>query len=192
VIARALLQWSWLVAVRLLAIIVGLFLVAVALPFRRLGRSVSDGRPIINLPGWAWLWDNAHDGMLGDKRLWWAQNTPFGWPVDSYLAMWWWAAIRNPANNMRLLAMFSAPVDGAKIRYRGDYTVEDKPGFDGWQLCWSEMDGRRWFGFYLVHCWSLDRAFVIRLGFKVKPEHSGRTDEPRKGLTFKVNPFKKI
>lgn len=184
-------QWAWLVAARLLAIVAGLVVVAVALPFRVPGVSVSDGRAIVNLPRWAWLWGNDFDGMLGDKRGWWADNTPFGWPVDSFAAMYWWAAIRNPANNMRLLSWFSAPIVGSVIGYRGQYTVEDKPGMGGWQFVWAEQEGARWYGFYLVHEWSITRALVVRAGFKIKPSHAGK-DEPAKGMTFKASLWKSI
>ena len=190
-IFRAALQWAWLIVARAAGIITGLVVVAVAIPFRVAGLSGSDGRPILNLPRWAWLWGNDFDGLLGDKRGWWEANTPLGWAVDSFAAMYWWAAIRNPANNMRFLDAFSAPIIGSQIRYRGSYTVEDKPGLDGWHFVWAEQDGKRWFGFYLVRCWNDQRAFVIRLGFKIKPEHEGM-NEPRKGLTFKINPYKEI
>lgn len=129
---EALFQWAWLIIARVLGIITGLVMVPVAIPFRVAGVSGSDGRPIVNLPGWAWLWGNDFDGLQGDKR-----------------------------------------------------------DMDGWQFVWSEQDGRRWYGFYLVHCWSPTRAFVVRFGFKIKPEHQGKM-EPRKGLTFKINPFKAI
>lgn len=190
-IIPALLQWTWLCAVRVLAIIAGFVVVAVAIPFRVGGSSKSDGRPIINLPRWAWLWGNDYDGLLGDGRGWWAANTPFGVPATSFLAMYWWAAIRNPANNMRLLEAFSAPIVGSLITFKGKSVVEDKPGMGGWQLVTVENSGKRWYGFYLVHEWSSTRAFVIRLGFKVKPQHQG-ADEPRKGLTFKCSPMKAI
>lgn len=190
-ILEALLQWLWLIIARLAGIITGLVVVPLAIPFRVPGVSGSDGRPIVNLPRLTWLWGNDFDGLTGDKRGWWKANTPFGWAVDSFLAMFWWAAIRNPANNMRFLDAFSAPVIDSKITYRGRYTVEDKPGMDGWQFVIVENNGKRWYGFYLVHCWSSKRALVIRLGFKVKPSHQG-TSEPRKGLTFKFNPAKSI
>lgn len=190
-VIHALAQWAWLIVARSMGIITGIVVVPIALPFRVDATSVSDGRPITNLPRWAWLWGNDFDGLTGDKRGWWATNTPFGWAVDSFAAMFWWAAIRNPANNMRLLDLFSAPITDATIGYRGSYTVEDKPGMDGWQFVWSKQDGQCWYGFYAVHCWSDARAFVVRLGFKIKPSHAG-TIEPRKGLTFKINPYKKI
>lgn len=190
-ILHALAQWSWLILARLAGIVTGLVMVALAIPFRVPTVSLSDGRDIVNLPRWAWLWGNDFDGLLGDKRGWWAANTPFGWAVDSFIAMYWWAAIRNPANNMRLLSLFSAPIAGSDIKHFGQFTVEDKPGMGGWQFVIVENDGKRWFGFYWVHEWSSTRAFVVRLGFKVKPGHHGAL-EPRKGLTFKLNPFKAI
>lgn len=190
-IGRAVRQWAWLAAARLLAIVSGLIMVAIAIPFRAPGLSFSDGRKIVNLPRWAWLWGNDYDGLLGDKRGWWAQNTPFGVPAESWLAMYTWAALRNPANNMRMLNAFSAIVQGSAFTWIGDYIVEDKPGLGGWQLVQAENGGRRWYGFYLVHQWTNSRAFVVRLGFKIKPAHAG-TAEPPKGLTFKLNPYKAI
>ena len=190
-IAKAICQWVFLLACNIVTSLIGLFVVAIAIPFRVDDISKSDGRPIVNLPRWAWLFGNDYDGLLGDRRGWWAENTPFGAPADSFLAMYWWAAIRNPANNMRFLDAFSAPVIGSKISYYGRYTVEDKPGMGGWQFVTAEQGARRWYGFYLVHEWGKSRAFVVRLGFKIEPSHAG-TYEPAKGLTFKVNPFKAI
>lgn len=190
-ILSALVQWAGLLLARLACILLGLVVVALAIPFRGPDYSESDGRAIANLPGWAWLWGNDYDGLLGDKRGWWAANTPFGVAVDSFLAMWVWAALRNPANNMRFLSAFSAPIIGSIIAWHGDYVVEDKPGLGGWQFVIVENAGKRWFGFYLVHEWSATRALVVRIGFKVKPDHQGK-DEPAKGMTFKINPFKAI
>lgn len=189
----ALIQWALLIAVRVILILLGLPIVALAIPFRVDGVSASDGRPIVNLPRWAWLWGNDFDGLSGDKRGWWADNTPFGWAVDSFAAMWWWAAIRNPVNNLRLVPGISCPVSECLITYSGSYAVEDKPGMSGWQFVTAQRVGgrSRWCGFYLVHQWSDTRAFVIRIGYKIKPSHQGG-DEPAKGMTFKLNPLKEI
>lgn len=84
---RALAQWLFLLACDLVLLILGLVVVAVAIPFRVPGVSVSDGRSIVNLPRWAWLFGNDYDGLLGDKRGWWAENTPFGWVATSFGAM---------------------------------------------------------------------------------------------------------
>jgi len=203
------LQWLFLLVSNLLTDVLGLVVVAIAIPFRVPGVSLSDGRAIVNLPRWAHLFGNDFDGLLGDKRLWWAENCDasvlfglrpllrrLGVPLaqlgaDSYLAMYWWAAIRNPVNNMRLLSLYSCPVSECEISYRGDAVVEDSPGKGGWQFVTASKGRRRWYGFYLVHEWSATRAFVIRFGFKIKPEQYP-ADEPAKGMTTKINPFKSI
>ena len=190
-ICKAFAQWGFLLVSNLLLDVLGLFVVAATIPFRVSGVSGSDGRPIVNLPRWVWLFGNDYDGLLGDKRGWWAANTPFGWPVDSFLAMWWWAAVRNPVNNMRFVKLWQAPVKGSTITYKGDYFVRDKPGSAGWQFVKTENGGKCWYGFYLVHQWSETRAFVIRMGFKVQPDDAGTDGEP-KGMTTKINPYKAI
>lgn len=190
-ICKALIQWGFLLVTNLVTDVIGLFVVAIAIPFRVSGVSGSDGRPIVNLPRWAWLFGNDYDGLLGDKRGWWAANTPLGWPVDSFWAMWWWAAVRNPVNNMRFVKLWQAPVVGSTITYKGDFFVRDSPGNAGWQFVKTENGGQRWYGFYLVHQWSDTRAFVIRMGFKVQPDDAGTDSEPL-GMTTKINPYKAI
>ena len=185
-------QWAALIVLRVALILLGLPIVALAIPFRRAGVSASDGREIVNLPRWAWLWGNDFDGLLGDKRGWWANNTPFGVAVDSYLAMWWWAAVRNPVNNLRFVKGINCPVSQCAIVNQGDYTVEDKPGQGGFQFVTAYSGSSTWYGLYWVHEWSDTRALVVRLGYKIKPSHALNPNEPPKGMTFKVNPWKAI
>jgi hypothetical protein len=190
---KAALQWAFCLAANIVLDGMGLVIVAIALPFRKEGVSVSDGRKIINLPRWAWLWGNDFDGVLGDKRGWWAENTPFGWDVNGYMAMYWWTAIRNPANNMRRVSLFSAPIIGSEITYNGYFTVEDDRGGDGWQFVkLVSQKGRSYYGFYWVKEYQIvqDRAFVIRMGFKIKPSHAGSQEQP-KGMTTRINPWKR-
>lgn len=211
VILFAVVQWLVLLVARLASIVLGLPVVALAALFPVPGTSASDGREIVNLRRWAWLWGNDFDGLDGDKRDWWADNCDalvlFGLlpllrrigvpvpvvPVTSWLARFWWAAVRNPANNMRLLALFSCPVSECEIGCLGQPLVEDKPGKGGWQFVVAKRPGglNLWCGFYLVRELTAKRAFVVRLGFKIRPDHEG-SDEPAKGLTFKLNPWKQI
>lgn len=189
-ITKAVCQWVFLLACNIVTDLVGLFVVAIAIPFKVDDISKSDGRKIVNLPRWAWLFGNDYDGLLGDKRGWWAENTPFGWPVDHFVSMYTWAALRNPVNNMRLTNLFSAPVQGSTITFKGKEHVRDDKDSAGWQFVTTENSGKKWFGFYLVYLWSDTRAFVIRLGFKVEPKDAGSTE--RQGMTTKVNPWKAI
>lgn len=204
-------QWLAFLLIRLVLIVAGVPVVAVAVLFAVPGVSLSDGRGIVNVPRWAWLWGNNYDGLTGDKRGWWAEQCDalvlfgllpllrrLGLPVPQiratgWLACWWWAAVRNPVNNMRLLPLASCPVARCWISYRGREVVEDRPGAGGFQFVKAaQMDSAlRWYGLYWVLPWSSTRAFVLRLGFKIKPEHFG-ADEPAKGMTFKLNPCKDI
>lgn len=207
----ALLQWAVLLVARVVLIVIGLPVVAIAVPFSVPGLSVSDGRLIDNLPRWAWLFGNDFDGLQGDKRGWWDVNCDaavlFGLlpllrrlgiavpvlEVTSGLARWWWAAVRNPVNNLRLVPGFNCPVSECDIDCLGSRVVEDKAGLGGWQFVRATKRGgsSRWYGFYLALDYRATRAFVIRLGYKIKPEHQD-SDEPGKGMTFKINPAKAI
>ena len=55
---------------------------------------------LTRLPKWLLLWDNKYDGLLGDKRGWWANYCleTYGKSNHAPYCMWQWAAIRNPAN----------------------------------------------------------------------------------------------
>lgn len=188
----AAIQWAVVFALRLALVLAGLVMVAVALPFRADNQSVSDGRYIVNLPRWAWIWGNDYDGLLGDKRGWWADNTPFGLPAHHWFSMWWWAAIRNPANNMRRLWLFSCPAGSCVIDYIGDREVEDDPGKGGWRFTRARLGKMRWYGFYLVKEWTPLRGLVVQIGFKIKPSHAGDPKAKEKGFTVEVNPWKDL
>lgn len=173
--------------------LLGLVIVPVALLFPNGAASVSDGRPIVVLPDWAWLWSNSFDGSLGDKRGWWDKHTPFGLGAKHFFSQFWWLAIRNPVNNLRRTRIFSCPVSECYVDFVGQFEVADKPGKTGWQFVTAEhkRTERTWHGFYGVWPYGNSRAVVVRLGFKIKPEHE-ITHELPKGFTFRVNPWKKI
>lgn len=187
---RALAQWLFLFVSNLVLLLVGLVVVAVAIPFRVAGVSVSDGRAITNLPRWAWLFGNDYDGLLGDKRGWWAANTPFGWAATSFGAMYAWAALRNPVNNMRQTSLYSCPVAECTITGYGQAEVADRAGEGGWQFVIAKRGLRRWYGFYWVHQWSDTRALVVRLGYKITVADQGGTELI--GMTTKVDVWKAI
>lgn len=210
-VVYALLQWIVLIVIRLGLIVLGLAVVAVALPFRKQEFSLKyPDWPITNLPRWAWLFGNDYDGLQGDIRGWWNDNADqyvlFGlFPllrkirpslrkIDGThpLSMWWWAAIRNPVNNLRLVSGFNCPVDECDITYAGHEFVADKPGVRAWQFVTAQRSTgiSRWFGFYASYAFSPTRAMVVRLGYKVEPRHVGTNEA--KGMTFKLNPYKSI
>jgi len=204
-VLRAALQWACLLPLRVLMILAGLVVVPLALPFRvtqgpaqPFSQAAGDWLLIL-LPSWAWLWSNDRDGAAGDKRGWWHLNAPFGLGAYHWLSMFWWLAIRNPANNARFSTLFGCPVTECDYRYCGQASVEDDPGKGGWRLLLAthRKTGRRFYGFYWVRQWSATRALVVQLGFKGEPEdwaddYSADPSKQWKGFTFEVNLWKAI
>ena len=191
---KAFISFVFLFVVNVFFVLSGLLFVALGIPFRVEGFSVSDGRPIVNLPKWLYPYGNDFDGLLGDKRFWYANNTPFGVPVDSFLAMYNWAALRNPCNNLRMLDMFNAKITDSTFSYLGDYIVEDDPGEGGWQFVKCvDVDGKVRYGLYVVkpYFFNPKYAFVIRWGFKVQPKDAGTVDMP-KGFVTKISFWKEL
>ena len=202
---NAAIQSLGLLAVKLATAIVGLLVVAVALPFRtgetkqlHSSHNYSYEWGVVTLPKWAWLWSNDSDGSLGDSRGWWAANTIFGLNHQSFFAQWWWLCIRNPANNLRYTKLMSCDVSKAEITCEGASFVRDKPDGAGSQFVTAEVGGRKYYGLYVVHQWSDTRAFVLRIGFKVEPRHAATNwdkESPHKrhkGFTFRISPYNEI
>lgn len=203
---KLILQQLILLPTRVLLIISGFFVVAIALPFRK----VHDGTEIpfteasgnwklVTLPKWAWLWSNDRDGALGDTSGWYASHTPFNLPVDSFIPMYYWLAIRNPANNSRFTKMFGCYVPDCTYTYTGDRYVKDKFEYRGKQfvVATNTKTKRRYYGFYYVKPYTKKKAIVIQIGFKIQP-HNFETDyskDPQggwKGFTNEINLFKNI
>lgn len=204
-LVRAVIQWLLLFPVRVVLILLGVLVVPLALPF------IQSAGPLVpftqapgnwllfTLPGWAWLWSNDRDGTLGDKRGWWHLNAPFGLGAYHPFSMFWWLALRNPANNMRFTPLLGCPVTECDYRYWGDENVEDRPGQGGrrFLLATHKRTGRRYYGFYGVWQWSATRAVVVQIGFKGEPKDWAEdyTSDPSRqwaGLTFEINPCKDI
>jgi hypothetical protein len=187
-------QFLFLLLSNLVTDLIGFVVVAIAIPFRVNGISKSDGRPIVNLPRWAWLFGNDYDGLLGDSHGTWAASTPWGLPVDSFISMYTWAALRNPVENMRFLPLWSCPLSECVATYKGQSFVRDKPESVGWQFVTIKRKAggwMHWYSFYWVHAWNDTNALVVRFGFKVNPTDDFVT-EPDAGMTTKIDLYKAI
>ena len=184
--------------------LIGLVVVAVALPFRKEDTSGdNDGAPRtftqyptygvwqrIRLPRWALWWDNAYDGLLGDKRGEWAKLC--NGKHSSLWWMYWWAAVRNPVN------YYSRKVDGVdvsacSIHLLNGVPVPDETGASGdsWHhLVAVDSNGNtkhRYFGFKtLVGKWGIS----FNLGWKIKLEHIGTPTSAREQDRFKGSTFR--
>ena len=198
-------QWLLLFPVRVVLILLGLLVVPLALPFVQSAgpwvpfTQAPGNWRLVTLPAWAWLWSNDRDGALGDKRGWWHLNALFGLGAYHPFSMFWWLALRNPANNMRFTPLLGCPVTECDYRYWGDENVEDRPGQGGrrFLLATHKRTGRRYYGFYSVWQWSATRAVVVQVGFKGEPKDWAEdyTSDPSRqwaGITFEINPLKDI
>lgn len=153
----------------------------------------------VHLPKWAWLWDNEKDGMRGDHKGRWLNRDAPKWLSNDTLRMFWWAAIRNPANNLKRLVL-GCDIRSHRIEtLKGNDYVRDDAKSAGFQLVRAKSKyGRttRYHLYYVRVYKGTNRAIVIELGNKVRVDHIGQVydDEVKyyKGLTFEVSLFKKI
>lgn len=181
--------------------IAGVFIIPVALKYRThvIGTAIRDYSgalgyyEIINLPSWAWLWDNEWDGAMGDDQLrYWNRDRPECIKDNDFLKMYFWLAFRNPINN---LSRFYFSCDVSKEAPRliaGDFDVRDKKGYEGWQIVRAGWK----LGFYYVQANNKPKALVSRIGFKIEPRAVMQTwDDPKKalkGCTFKPLMYKDV
>ena len=166
--------------------IVGLFAVAIGIPSRHAvagsERPFSDPRythlgswQLVRLPWWCRPWDNAFDGLAGDKRGWyanWSLNRKLGYP--SFLSMWIWAAFRNPANFWSR-NMTGCDVTGSTVEVLyGPTEVDDShPGLH--MLLCTDAKGRKYPVVEICYPWPAFPKYGIygRFGWKIKAAHAG-------------------
>ena len=167
--------------------ILGLVVVWFALPYRRV---VGEAKPftqypelgnwqLVRLPSWALWWDNAFDGMWGDKRGWWANDCK-GEHTSRY-NMWRWAALRNPANyfGRNVCGVDVSTLSIALIKSGG---VAESAPYRGWYLL-KGMDskGRVYPRLYMEFAIHGNKGLMLDFGYKVKLSHNGTpSDAPEK------------
>lgn len=186
----------------------GLFVVPVALLFR-IEHTETDApftdplqKPgthrLVTLPSWALMWDNIFDGAWGDKRGWWNGNCP-GKDCTSFLSMFWWLAIRNPANYFnRVVAGCDVSLCDIVLIAGQEVVEEDTPGWH--LLCATErVTGRKfpYLGFVLFPYKDKTHYVFGRFGWKINMGHNGtpiaaRIQDRIKGSVFRVTPWKSI
>lgn len=154
------------------------------------------------LPDW-WImrpFDNINYGLRGEHNG--RFSALHNGKEDRWYIKFIQAAVRNPANGLRYMEPFSCQVDDCDIVWWGDEgPLEIQPKLvEGWNFVkGTDRDsGRRYYSFQLIKGYGKkkDRAFRIRIGFKVEPSHLKRGDLPprkeRATFTFRLNPMKKV
>lgn len=185
--------------------ILGLLIVALAIPFRYSENTVeNDGLsrqysqyPELGswtrwrLPKWALWWDNAYDGLTGDKRGWWANECrKAGRTEYSFLSMYIWAALRNSAN------YFSRYVSGVDVSdctikmIAGNAEKVDESGASGksWQhLVAINSKGKEFHRIFGSFPLFGKRSVLVNLGWKIKLDQNGTPKDARGQDRFKGN-----
>ena len=187
--------------------LLGLPIVALALPFRlyhpETTKPFTDQRQLpgmwqlVTLPKWALLWDNKFDGAWGDKRGWWNNKAVELWGKRCYefLPMWWWLAVRNPANYWSRV-MTGCDVSKCVITCLAGQELadEDHPGWSF--LVATERDtGKQFHLLQFWFPWSETRGVLGRFGWKIEMDHNGtlpsESEKERiKGSVYRVLPWK--
>lgn len=197
------LMWILLLLARILVIALGLLVVPVALPFRSVATSTRTLKPhhwpswkLVRLPKWAWPWDNLRDGCFGDIRGdYWIDLYP-GFvnklPENCvpFVKMFWWLAIRNPANNfsryLRPIGVDARTLDMELLA--GDWLVEKDAGFRH-QFVRGKGKTFTYYGFYSLIPFR-NGHINIRLGHKLAPKDATKDfskdpEKAMKGFTFR-------
>jgi hypothetical protein len=186
-----------LFALRLALAIIGMPIVALALPwsYEVKGTRQANGWYMRRLPSWAWIWDNAQDGSEGDSSRRWLDRDVIS--SNAWLNRWWWLAVRNPVNNAsRTWSIFSLSLtEVSSWTYAGNLNVRDLIGLTGWQFVTARVEERTYQGFYLVRQWgNSKRGLVMQIGYKIYPRELANppANEGRVSFTFEISPFKDI
>jgi|LGVE01.1.fsa_nt_gb hypothetical protein len=174
--------WPLIFVVRLFLTLIGIPIVLIALRDRKINPSDRShtwtGWYLVNLPKWAWLWDNVRDGARGDVRgKYWFQQAP-NWADTPYLKMFNWLALRNPVNNFsRWTPILSVSIIEKKIEVlsKGVRHQFLTVGFPYCHLRWN---------FY--------KNYWLKCGHKLDLKYNGRdwSNDPqkaRRGFTFRID-----
>ena len=185
--------------------LIGLPMVWVALPYRSFALETTTpfsqfpaqgSWMLVRLPKWALWWDNAFDGMLGDKRGWWA-NECDGQAGTRY-NMWRWAALRNPAN---YFSRNVCGIDVSQIRVEkvaGNLHDESVAPYRGFFLLkGTAQNGRIYPRLYMEFAIHGNKGLMLDFGWKIKLSHNGTpSDAPEKdrlkGIVFTGSPWKEL
>jgi hypothetical protein len=122
-------------------------------------------------------WHNFEDPVW-DLPFWYTERyAPAHWAAKR-LPRFWWFAIRNPANNMRLWFRepksyrergWSGPMEPRAARRAGTRLI--------WRYRWSGLLAEFW----CIYTWNQDRHFRFRLGWKL-----GQPDEELDVLGYAI------
>lgn len=157
-----------------------------------------------------WIFSNDRDGLLGDKRGWYASEIAHGDPWK-FWPKYNWAALRNSVGNLRYASWYTCNILVCDFEtYGTNPEAGNHKGGAGWQLTIAKRDGglRCYFGFSAwipysfwpgrgclikagnkIHGASEEDARIARIAYKGRKMSRWEALEFYKGAAFYVNPF---
>lgn len=138
--------WVLGLAVRTLFIVAGWFVVPLAAACKAYEEKMDQdgvGNPRVEYHfTWKWMfpWDNFEDGIANDTYV----------KYDSmFMKIVYWSAIRNPANNLRIVPYLSLDIDPAKVKWTGGphglpTSYDLKPPAKEWFIAWCGLYSGIW------------------------------------------------
>jgi hypothetical protein len=189
----------------------GLIAVAVGIPFRRTfpettkqfkdPRYAANGSwRLVRMPKWLLWYDNINDGLTGDKRGWYDNycKERFGKPGESFIGMYWWAAIRNPNNyfNRYVTGVDVSRCTFEKLAGNTDDWDEDKDCYIFIKAT-DKYNGKKYYQFAFTKKWwfNKNKAIIGRFGWKIELHHQNISEdapetERFKGNVYRITPWK--
>jgi hypothetical protein len=191
------LVWMGFIAIKLPTALAGLFMVPIIFPYR--GVNYDD------LPWWTKPWANPEDWTGGPEGVpgrslpqWWLDRMG-----NTYWAFYKYHAIRNPANGLRSYEWLDVDPDPELIGY---WTPRYLRHYEPWHVrknvptlkTYGYLAWQGWkAGCKLVHHWSADRHFVLKLGWRIEPRDTKEPIDPDgirhedAGFASKLIPYRK-
>lgn len=146
-----------------------------------------------------WIWDNYEDGVYAGRNYW---NAP-----NMFLQIFWWSAIRNSTNNMRLVPWLNVMIDPKRVGFAGSFGDSDEmPKIVTEYSVVQAIEIRKydtpvpqwffaWQGFYTTWYWQFNLLGSLRrfwIGWKIYPTDIwGVTEYRKNGAGFAIQ-FKKV
>lgn len=128
---------------------------------------------------WLSAWNNYEDGTLGEPSG--KHSARVRGQERSIWNQYLWLC-RNPFNQgKRTSLLLACPVNDCDLQWWGYRRLSDKaPVFAGWYFCCAthRTTGRRYFGFRWVQALPGGLVRQLNIGFKLKPEHACRLQDP--------------
>lgn len=169
------LAWAVIIAIKIPTVLLGLIVIPILYRYRHIA--------YVDLPSWSRPWANPEDWQGGPQTF--TDSLPRWWVNKQGTSIWSffkYHAIRNPANGLRSFELLDLDIDRARVRYlTTKYLHHYEPHYmrglgvkTAAYICWQGWQA----GVKVVHLWSDERHFVLKIGWRVGPRDAYQAIDP--------------